>query len=473
MLRKTIAITILAAALLAAAGWAQESTWTSTVLSAASSGPDRNADIALDEAGEPWIAYSSSSTIWLSGPGLFTSRATGPNTGYCAMARGTDGVIHVATQAVASSSTDFFLMYLSYENGFWGLLEYPDLPDFAAGDTLTGGRPDIAVDQDGRPWISYEVRDGVTAGSQGDLRVAWKDGSQWIVEEVDAGPGDVGNYSSIAIDPQGRPRVAYRDAGNGQLKVARRTAVGAWVLEVVDSDGDPGWWADIAVDSSGLPHISYVESISGAVRYATREVGGAWVVQDVPDISSPDATGTAIAVDDQGDVHIAFRNETADRFRYATLSAGTWNGEVISDTPGHGSRPSLALADDATPHVVFSNSPSLEVWYATRPYASAAPVVVPVVAARLQVWPNPVDAGAQVRIGAALDEHGKDLFGEATETRIYDVAGRLVHTLPPAADGEVTWDGRGGDGRALPGGVYLAQRRIGGREATGRIVLLP
>jgi hypothetical protein len=53
------------------------------------------------------------------------------------------------------------------------------------------------------------------------------------------------------------------------------------------------------------------------------------------------------------------------------------------------------------------------------------------------------------------------------------VAGRLVHTLPPAADGEVTWDGRGGDGRALPGGVYLAQRRIGGREATGRIVLLP
>jgi hypothetical protein len=216
-----------------------------------------------------------------------------------------------------------------------------------------------------------------------------------------------------------------------------------------------------------------VESISGAVRYATRQAGGVWVVQDVPDIARPDAPGTAIAVDDQGDVHIAFRNDTLDRFRYATFSGGSWDGELISDTPNHGARPSLALADDTTPHVVYGNSPTLELWYATRPNLSAVPDAGPATAGRLQVWPNPAGAGAPVRIGAAIDEQGKALAGEPAATRIYDVAGRLVRTLPPAADGLATWDGHGDDGRALPGGVYLAQRRVGGRQTTGRIVLLP
>lgn len=75
-------------------------------------------------------------------------------------------------------------------------------------------------------------------------------------------------------------------------------------------------------------------------------------------------------------------------------------------------------------------------------------------AVRASAWPNPArgDATVEVFMGGA---------GGPTEAevRVFDVQGRSVATLRrgPIARGLTTiaWDGRGDDGRALPGGVYL------------------
>jgi beta-glucanase (GH16 family) len=60
---------------------------------------------------------------------------------------------------------------------------------------------------------------------------------------------------------------------------------------------------------------------------------------------------------------------------------------------------------------------------------------------------------------------------------IYDVAGRLVHTLiesesSPAGHHEITWNGRNREGRAVEAGVYFYRLTVDGRSETKRMVLV-
>ena len=54
--------------------------------------------------------------------------------------------------------------------------------------------------------------------------------------------GDVGYYSSLAVDNDGNPYISYMDGSNGDLKYARWNGV-TLSFETVDSTGDVGYWS--------------------------------------------------------------------------------------------------------------------------------------------------------------------------------------------------------------------------------------
>ena len=58
----------------------------------------------------------------------------------------------------------------------------------------------------------------------------------------------------LAFNIEGR----YALAGNAHI----------WHTETVDSDGDVGQYSSIALDKSGTPHISYFDGSSGYLKYA-------------------------------------------------------------------------------------------------------------------------------------------------------------------------------------------------------------
>ena len=74
----------------------------------------------------------------------------------------------------------------------------------------SGTHSDIALDGNGKPHISY------VDSTNGLLRYAHHDGSEWSLSTVDPS-GSVIGHTSIAVDDDGRPRIAYHD---GALRLA-------------------------------------------------------------------------------------------------------------------------------------------------------------------------------------------------------------------------------------------------------------
>lgn len=132
----------------------------------------------------------------------------------------------------------------------------------AAGDSLyvthyDGQYGDLVLtefDLEGRKIRSTWV-DGIPAGAQ---VVAGPSGARGGVEE----PGDdVGKYADVVAAADGTLHVSYYDETNGDLRYVRRAPDGKWSSPVVvdGADTDSGLYTSISLDPNGNPAIAYFQ----------------------------------------------------------------------------------------------------------------------------------------------------------------------------------------------------------------------
>jgi len=217
--------------------------------------------VALDDQDVPHAVYNWSVPKYYTGINYCKRGASDwsqdefTNSGYLppsgssfSLAVAPNGDVHV-------SLNHHFIDSLRYYNGVGG--------NWTADEFNAGAWSSIALDALNSPIISF-YRTG-----PGDLVLLEKYSGMWVPVTIDA-PGDVGQYSSLALDSGGTPHVVYYDATLGALKYAVRIGPGAaWQKYTIDNEGDVGQWASLAFDNNDKPHIAYYDMTNGNLKYAT------------------------------------------------------------------------------------------------------------------------------------------------------------------------------------------------------------
>ncbi|MBN1661900.1 MAG: VCBS repeat-containing protein [Anaerolineae bacterium] len=236
-------------------------------------------------------------------------------------------------------------------------------------DTVSGGSwpkwTSLALDSAGAPHISYftDLDSGTTANA---LMHAWNDGA-WHLERID-GPSLDGMFTSLALDSQGHPHIAYSHVSGKALKYAWYD--GTWHIETVYSDGQIFGEVALALDASNLPHIAHIDRSRNTIEYFWNDESS-WLSETVS--SAVGGYGAiSLRLDSLNQPHVTYPDldGTDAQVQYAYRDAGTWHVETV--VLGRG--PSLALDAANIPHISYYDSVPGQLVYASRTLASLYPV---------------------------------------------------------------------------------------------------
>ena len=218
-----------------------------------------------------------------------------------------------------------------------------------------GIKPSFAIDEDGVAHVAF-----LTEADHGGLFYAQNREGGFEVETV--AEGYFYGPIDLALDPSGKPIIAYHDhqalqfdPALGDEVIAELTESG-WQLTTVADDGHDGWDNSIAVDEAGNWHTAAVDpsqfGSEDGVEYAT-VIDGA--VSVVPVGSGPIKYefATSIQLDSSGSPAIAYYNDRDQQLELTSLGTSGWTVEVVDDQGDAGRYASLAYEAGGEPHIAY------------------------------------------------------------------------------------------------------------------------
>jgi hypothetical protein len=217
------------------------------------------------------------------------------------VAIGDDGVIHAAGVDPAQFGRTEGVEYYRSTGDGW------DVTQIGSGPIPYQYNVALALDQSGSPSITYYN------DTDQDLVFARLEGGSWSLERA-AEEGDVGKYSSLAYDGEGRPAATFfRQSGSseGEIVFASR-GDGGWTSETIGqltafSEANARRNSSLGFDSQGRAHVAF--SDTQGVWYAIRGESG-WEIQQIVEADLPLGQLVSLALDQDDRPHIAIYEVT-------------------------------------------------------------------------------------------------------------------------------------------------------------------
>jgi hypothetical protein len=167
-------------------------------------------------------------------------------------------------------------------------------------------------------------------------------------------------------------------------------------------------------------------------------------------------------------------------------AGGDWTGNIAGQFGANGNfsrDPAFCSTNPLLPYLLSSESPCspgasgscglIGAWPVGCGAPQSAPDPLAAAGALMLGAPRPSPFGASARVDYSIPA---SVAGQSIRLDVLDATGRCVRALvdSPARLGSqaVVWDGRGSDGRTVPGGLYFFRLEGAGRCATTRGVLL-
>lgn len=180
------------------------------------------------------------------------------------------------------------------------------------------------------------------------------DGVAWTVEPITPLTGSIGGHLDICVSPDGTPHISFLNNADMNLGYGYRTLQG-WQLQM---NVDDHWWAgentSIALNSQGYPYIAYNETQYDDNLRLARWNGSSWNIEVLMGDPSWSGSFASLVIDDQDYPHVACVSAHYNRFFYFFESSIGWH---VSEGITCGEEPiSLNLNSSNQPLIAYQDS---------------------------------------------------------------------------------------------------------------------